>query len=165
MMKSSTLQMQRLARRALLFLLAFGSLSAIGGAVALLLTNGLGMPLAMLNGSPFSSFVVPALVLLVVVGGTQTLGLTLLVRHAPPALLWSAVAGFGMIIWILVETVTIQGFSVLQAVYFALGILQLALVIGVLWIYRQLPGPILAVALPPGIRSPRSAGRQTPTSS
>jgi hypothetical protein len=137
MMKSTTLRMQRVARRTLLFLLAFGSLSAIGGAVALLLTNGLGMPLAMLNGSPFSSFVVPALLLLVVVGGTQILGLTLLLRRAPSALLWSAVAGFGMTIWILVETVTIQGFSVLQAIYFTLGIVQLALVIDVLWIYTQ----------------------------
>jgi hypothetical protein len=137
MMKYTTLPMRRRARSSLLFLLAFGSLSAVGGAVALLLTNGLGMPLAMLSGSPFSSFVVPALVLLVVVGGTQVLGLTLLSRRAPSAVLWSAVAGFGMTIWILVETVAIQGFSLLQALYFTLGILQLALVISVLWIDSQ----------------------------
>jgi uncharacterized membrane protein (DUF373 family) len=137
MMKSMWMRTQKVARATLVFLLAFGALSAIGGAVALLLTNGLGMPLAMLNGSPFSSFVIPALFLLVIVGGTQSLGLTLLLRRDASALLWSAVAGFGMTIWIMVETVAIQGFSVLQAVYFTLGILQLALVIGALWIDSQ----------------------------
>jgi hypothetical protein len=134
MMKSIWMRTRKVARGTLVFLLAFGALSATGGAVALLLTNGLGMPLAMLNGSPFSSFVIPALLLLVIVGGTQSLGLTLLLRRDASALLWSAVAGFGMTIWIMVETVAIQGFSVLQAVYFTLGILQLALVIGALWI-------------------------------
>ncbi|HEV7566704.1 MAG TPA: hypothetical protein VGO31_12175 [Microbacteriaceae bacterium] len=134
MMKSTWMRTRKLVRRILVFLLAFGALSAIGGAVALLLTNGLGMPLAMLDGSPFSSFVIPALFLLVIVGGTQSLGLTLLLRRDSSALLWSSVAGFGMTIWIMVETVAIQGFSALQAVYFTLGILQLALVIGVLWI-------------------------------
>jgi uncharacterized membrane protein (DUF373 family) len=137
MMKSMWMRTRKVARTTLVFLLAFGALSAIGGAVALLLTNGLGMPLAMLNGSPFSSFVIPALFLLVIVGGTQSLGLTLLLRRDASALLWSAVAGFGMTIWIMVETVAIQGFSVLQAVYFTLGILQLALVIGALWIDSQ----------------------------
>jgi hypothetical protein len=137
MMKSMWMRTRKVARTTLVFLLAFGALSAIGGAVALLLTNGLGMPLAILNGSPFSSFVIPALFLLVIVGGTQSLGLTLLLRRDASALLWSAVAGFGMTIWIMVETVAIQGFSVLQAVYFTLGILQLALVIGALWIDSQ----------------------------
>ncbi|MDQ1580195.1 MAG: hypothetical protein QOD05_970 [Microbacteriaceae bacterium] len=134
MIKSTWIRTRKLVRRTLVFLLAFGALSAIGGAVALLLTNGLGMPLAMLDGSPFSSFVIPALFLLVIVGGTQSLGLTLLLRRDSSALLWSSVAGFGMTIWIMVETVAIQGFSALQAVYFTLGILQLALVIGALWI-------------------------------
>ena len=125
---------QRIARVTLVVLLAFGAVSAIGGAIALLLTNGLGMPAAMLDGSPFSSFVIPALVLLVVVGGTQTVGLVLLARRSRTAPLWSAIAGFGMTVWIMIETVMIQGFSVLQAVYFSLGIAQLALVIGMLWI-------------------------------
>ncbi|MET0725140.1 MAG: hypothetical protein ABWY36_02240 [Leifsonia sp.] len=125
--------LRRLAGSALASLLAFGAISAIGGGASLLLTNGLGMPLAMLDGSPFSSFIVPAIVLLVVVGGTQSVGFGLLIVRRPSSLLWSAAAGFGMTIWILVETAIIQGFSVLQAIYFSLGILELALVIGILW--------------------------------
>ena len=124
---------KRIARVTLVVFLAFGAVSAIGGAIALLITSGLGMPPSMLDGTPFTSFVIPALILFVVVGGTQGVALALLARQSRTALLWSAIAGFGMIVWIMVETVMIQGFSALQAVYFSLGIAQLALVVAMLW--------------------------------
>jgi hypothetical protein len=101
----------RSIRVSLAVVAAFCALSAVGGAGAMLLTDGLGMPLSILDSSPFTSFVIPALVLLFVVGGTQSLALVQLLRHRAPALLCSAVAGFGLVIWIYVETVIIRGFS------------------------------------------------------
>ena len=113
--------------------------SAVGGAIAILLTHGLGMPLSMLSGSPFSSFVAPALILLVVVGGTQTLASVLQIRRRPISLLWTAFAGFTMVIWILVETVLIRGFGPLQVLYFATGALQIILTLTLLGIVSWIP--------------------------
>jgi hypothetical protein len=129
---------RRAWRRSLATLLFIGALSAVGGGVAILVSGGLGMPASMLEGSPFTSFTVPALILIAVVGGTQTLALSLVLGRRAPALFWSAVAGFGLTIWIMVETIIIQGFSALQAFYFVLGIAELTLVLVLLGIAPRL---------------------------
>lgn len=41
-------------------------LAAVGSGIGLILTNGLGMPLESLEGSPFGSYTIPGLVLLLV---------------------------------------------------------------------------------------------------
>jgi hypothetical protein len=129
----------RAVRITLIVVLVFSALSAVGGAIAMLATNGLGMPLSMLDDSPFASFVVPALVLLVVIGGTHVLALVQLIRRRATALLCSAIAGFGLVIWIYVETVVIRGFSALQGIYLVAGLLELALVLALLGIVRWIP--------------------------
>jgi len=118
---------------------AFNALSAIGGGIGMLATDGLGMPLRSLSTSPFTSFVVPAAVLIVVIGGTQVLSATLLLAKREAALLWTSVAGFGMLIWIFVETMVIRGGSWLQVLYFATGTLQLVLVVTLLGVVAWLP--------------------------
>ena len=124
---------------AALILALFNTLSAIAGGIGMLLTNGLGMPLESLSGSPFTSFLIPALVLITVVGGTQAVAAGLLIARRETALLWSAIAGIGMLIWIFVETIVIRGGSWLQVLYFASGILQLVLVMALLGIVGWLP--------------------------
>jgi hypothetical protein len=122
-----------------LILAAFNTLSALAGGVGMLLTNGLGMPASSLVGSPFSSFAIPAIVLIVVVGGTQALATGLLIARRESALLWSAVAGIGMLIWIFVETVVIRGGSWLQVLYFATGTAQIVVVLALLGVVLWLP--------------------------
>ena len=120
-------------------LAVFNALSAVAGGGGALLTGGFGAPQSMLENSPFTSFVLPALILLVVVGGTQATAAIQLIRRAPSSLLWNAVAGFGMIIWITTEVMMILGFSWLQVLYFATGVLQLALTFGLLGIVPWAP--------------------------
>ena len=103
-------------------------------------TDGLGMPLSLLDNSPFTSFFWPAVLLLIAIGGTQTLATVLLLRRTVSALLWTSIAGFGMIIWILVETILIQGFSWLQGIYFTTGLAELVLVLVLLGVVPGLPG-------------------------
>lgn len=122
----------RLARTTLVILFLFGAFSAIVGAVMALAFNGAGMPLASLEGSPFNSFVIPGLILGLVVGGTQLLAALALLANRQWSLLAAAVAGFGMLIWIFVEMAVIQGYSFLRAIYFGLGIAELALVLALL---------------------------------
>jgi len=138
--------LHRASRWALLVVSAFNALSAVGGGVAILATGGLGMPLSMLSSGPFSSFTGPGLILLIVIGGTQSAATVLLLRRRPSALAWAAVAGPGMIIWIFVETGIIAGISWLQVLYFATGVLQLALVLALLGIVAWLPRQVVAPA-------------------
>lgn len=117
----------------LVVLLIFGAVSAFCGAVLGIVFNGAGVPLEHLAGTPFSSFVVPGLILGVVVGGTQLAAAVAVLRHNHRAPLMAAVAGFGMMIWIYTELVLI-GYSWLQSVYFGLGIVELILVLALLGI-------------------------------
>ncbi|MDO5735229.1 MAG: hypothetical protein Q4P15_02010 [Propionibacteriaceae bacterium] len=54
------------------------------------------MPKSMLADTPFTTFTIPGLILLVVVGGTQLASAMLLVKERESALLRSAVVGFGI---------------------------------------------------------------------
>ena len=135
----------------LIVLIIFNGVSVAGGAIAMLFTDGLGMPESLLDRSPFSSFIIPALILLVAIGGTHALAAALLLRRRGSSLLWAAVAGFAMIIWILVETVVIHGFSWLQGIYFTTGVAELALVLAALGIVSWLPRVDL------GTKAPESA--------
>lgn len=123
----------------LLIVTLFNALSAVISGIALLLTGGLGMPTAFLTGSVFASFTWPGVILVVIVGGTQTLAAVWLIRRRESALLWSAVAGFGMLIWIFVEVLVIPDSSWLQVTYFATGSAQLALTFALLGIVGWLP--------------------------
>jgi hypothetical protein len=121
--------MSPLSYRMLVVVTIFNAVTAVAGGGTLLATGGLGMPESMLVNGPFDSFLWPGIILLVVVGGTQVIAATLLLLRREAALLWTAIAGFAMIIWIFVETGIIAAISWLQVVYFATGIWQLILVL------------------------------------
>lgn len=123
----------------LLVVTVFSALSSIVSGIALLATGGLGMPVTFLETSPFASFTVPGLILVIVVGGSQALATGLLLARRESALLWSAVAGFGMLIWIFTEILLIREASGLQVLYFVTGTLQLVLVLALLGIVSWLP--------------------------
>lgn len=115
--------------RTLVGLLLFGALSAAVGAGIALVANGAGVPVAYLEDSPFSSYLVPGLILGVVVGGTQLCAAISLLVRGGRGMLLAAVAGFGMQIWIFAELAILREYSPLQTAYFALGALELILVL------------------------------------
>jgi len=96
--------------------------------------NGAGVPLAYLQSTPFTSYLVPGLILAVVIGGTQLSAGISTLKRADHGYALSAVAGFGMIIWIFAELALMSEYSWLQTVYFAVGVAELALVFGLLGI-------------------------------
>lgn len=118
----------RFLARALIVVLGFGAVSAAAGLAIAIPGGGAGFPLGALDGTPFTSFVIPGLILGLVVGGTQLAGLTALWRRDRLGLFFASVAGFGMLIWIFTEVVLI-GYSALQTVYFTVGGLELVLVL------------------------------------
>lgn len=111
-----------------IYILLIG-LSAIAGSYGLIFMNGLGMQIESLHGY-FPSFFVPGLILGFIVGGTHLFASYQLIKNqnfAPEA---SAIAGFGLIIWVYTEIYIIQQAHWLQAVYFALGIITLFTTMG-----------------------------------
>jgi hypothetical protein len=125
--------------RALMVLSVFSGLSAVGGGIGMVVADGLSMPRSFLADSPFSTYLIPGLILCVVVGGPQVLASALLIAKRESALLWSAVAGFGLLIWILIEIGIIHEFGWAQTIYVVAGLLQLMLVFALLGIVSWLP--------------------------
>jgi hypothetical protein len=138
----------RLAWAALVGVAVFNAVSAVGGGVAMLFTDGLGMPRAFLVGSPFGSFFVPAVLLVAVVGGTQVVAAVLLLLRGRSSLFWAVLAGFTMVTWILAETAIIRGFGLLQALYYLTGVAELVLVFALLGIVSWMPRADPAVGHP-----------------
>lgn len=119
---------------------AFLGLGAIGGGLVLIIDPSgemIGMPLSMLERAPFSNFLLPGILLLVVFGLLPILVLYGLFKrpewkfadklnpfkelHNSWAL--SLYIGFGQIIWIMVETYIGNGVGVVQVFYMSLGLL------------------------------------------
>ena len=80
-----------------------------------------------LLGTPFSSYLVPGLVLALVVGGLHTAAFILDLTRHPWRVLAAATAGFALLLWIFVQMIYIP-FSFLQAVYFAAGLAEMGFI-------------------------------------
>jgi hypothetical protein len=78
---------------------------------------------ALLENTPFKNFLVPGIILTVVVGGVSMVALARNIQDHPKRYRWSIAAGVIMIGWIVVETLMIQHFTWMQAVYLSAGIL------------------------------------------
>ncbi|MGN6742051.1 MAG: hypothetical protein ACTHJL_01975 [Amnibacterium sp.] len=125
----------RPARITALVLAAAVALTAAGGGAALIAgsmveSSGAAIrpPDAFLAGSPFAGYLVPGLLLLIVVGGLHALAFAVQLRRSAWAPLATAVAAFGLLIWIFVQMIWIP-FSPLQAAYEAFAIGELALLL------------------------------------
>lgn len=129
----------KIGSRTLVVLLFFGGLSALVGAGMAIVADGAGVPPEYLANSPFSSFLIPGLILGLVVGGTQLAAATTVLMKHRRGLLLSAIAGFGMLIWIFAELAILGEYSPLQTAYFALGVVELVLVLVLLGIWDSRP--------------------------
>lgn len=111
-------------KKSLAIFLYFIGLSAIAGG-SVLMANGAGMPLSNLDGSVFSGYVWPGAVLVFVVGGTHLGAATLLLRGHRYEMESTAVAGFGLLIWIFTEVCIVGYHGWLQSVYFIFAVCTL----------------------------------------
>lgn len=114
-------------KKLLITLLLFQGITAVISGIELMRTNGLGMPVSFLSNSPFTSFLIPGLILTIIIGGTSLLAAFFLLKNHKFALHASAAGGFGILIWIFTEQYMIHESSFLQVIYFSIGILILTL--------------------------------------
>jgi hypothetical protein len=144
-------------RNTLLFLLAFLGLGAIGGGGILIVSPSgklIGMPLSLLDKSPFADFLIPGIILFVVLGLIPC-GLVIALLTTPESVLadrlnvypdmhwaWtgSVYVAFALIIWLQAEMMFLQAVGWLHTFYMflAIAILFVALLPSVKVLYRKL---------------------------
>lgn len=119
----------RVVRVLLLVVAWFSIVSVAVGVVGLTAGGGLGMSVESLDGSIFTSFLWPAVILGAVVGGSQVLALA--AQYGRFRLAWGlhAAAGLIMVIWIFVELAILLAWSFLIGMYFVSGVVQTVLAV------------------------------------
>lgn len=113
-----------LARIAGVIELLVGIGAVAGGAALIAAPSGalLGMPVAMLRGTPFRIYLVPGAVLLLVVGGANLAAGLLALRGRRSAPAASVLAGVALLGWMGVQVALIGYRDPLQLVYLAVGV-------------------------------------------
>jgi hypothetical protein len=107
-------------------LLAFGALNAFGGGFYGL-SGAEGVPLELLEGSPFRTYFVPSLILFVVVGGSFLSAAIAVLARLRIARLSAQCAGGVVLIWIVVQVSIIGYVSWMQPATAAAGLAILGL--------------------------------------
>jgi len=128
-----------IARLAIALEVFLGLGALFGGGALILAPDGhlLGMPTKLLVGSPFSSFLVPGIVLFTLVGLVPVLAAAVTARRQAFAPLAAVAVGLTLIGWVSVEMVVLAGLgSLAWAFYLVLGACIAA--IGVAW-WRSSP--------------------------
>ncbi len=145
------------ARNILISLLSFLGLGAIGGGTLLIISpSGKllgGLPLSILDHSPFKDFLIPGIILFLVLGLFPCLLSAALIKKPASrfaehfnffkdmhwAWSFSIYLSFALIIWIQVETIYIRGTSYLQTLYmlYAIPIIFVALLPQIRTLYKK----------------------------
>jgi hypothetical protein len=113
----------------LVFIESVIAVNALGGAVWGL-AGAKNVPREWLEGTPFDSYVIPSLILLVGIGGGMTFAAVGLLTRRPYAPEVTIGAGLVLVAWIATQVIIIVpdgGFSWLQPTMFAAGLLVAAL--------------------------------------
>lgn len=113
-------------RIALIVLTWFVAIGAVAGGIGLIVEADLGMDVSLLDGTPFTSFVVPGYILLLVVGGSNAVAGTLLLMEHEQGSSFAFLAGAILTVWIAVQVVMIGMVSILQPAYFTFGLMTMA---------------------------------------
>jgi hypothetical protein len=104
----------------------FTGLGALAGGYACIADpyNPLGAPASMLEGSPFSSFLIPGLVLFILFGFGNLIQLLFIRKNVWWKSLGEGVLGGGMILWIVIQVAIIGSIVFLHIAFLAIGIIQ-----------------------------------------
>jgi hypothetical protein len=125
---------KRVTRIILISLTGFLALTTFLGGIALI-ANWIAMPVEMLEGSPFSSYLIPGLSLSIIVGGSALFATILLIRKSKFALLFATTAGIVIMFFEFVEVLVIGSPAgvarTLQIFYYGLGMLIVVVALGV----------------------------------
>jgi hypothetical protein len=106
------------------------------GGVGLMWNDVMGMPDSWLEGTPFTSWVLPGVLLLAVVAAPMGAAAVLEWRRSPLAAVASIAAGVAQIGWIAAQLAIMQKYNFLQPVMLSFG---LAVLLFAVWARRYQP--------------------------
>ena len=104
--------------------------NAVYGGIGLIV-NGMGMPDDWLERTPFDSWLLPGLALLVTVALPQFAAAWVVLRRDPRAPLVGMAVGAALVLWILVQLAVLQRYFFLQPVIAGFGVAEVLL--GLAW--------------------------------
>jgi hypothetical protein len=122
--------------------------NAVFGGIGLM-SNGMGMPRDWLARTPFDSWTMPGVALLVTVALPQVAVAGLIVAGHRWAFLAGVAVGAGLVLWIVVQVLLLRRYFFLQPVIAGFGVLEMALA----WGWHRARG-----AAPAGRHRPAEAG-------
>lgn len=108
-------------------LLLFNGLSAVYGGWSLMMYpdgSGLGMPVELLEGTPFPDFFIPGLVLFLINGALSLVVLIITLFELQSYTWLIIVQGLLLAGWIVIQIFIVQGIDTLHIVYFSTGVLM-----------------------------------------
>jgi hypothetical protein len=109
--------------------LAFLGIGAAAGGLMLIADptgKRIGMPLSFLDHSPFQSFLIPGIILLVANGALSLLIMLAAIRRSPGYGLWVAFQGCVLTGWITVEVIMMRVATWPHYIYWAIGLVLIA---------------------------------------
>ncbi len=124
-----------------IILLAFNGLGAVYGGIMLISDPSgwkLGLPISLLEDSPFDDFLIPGLLLLIVIGLGSLVVCGLVILRTRKNASWVIIAGFGMAVWIAVQILMIREVHYLHLIYAMAGIILM--ILGIIDRKRELEG-------------------------
>ena len=113
-----------------LIVLLFTGVGALAGGWPLIMDpsgEAIGIPLKLLHGSPFSDYLIPGLLLFGVIGIGSLAALFVLWKKPKISWITTMGAGIALVIWILVQVAMIGYVSILQPIFFVIGVLEFVL--------------------------------------
>jgi hypothetical protein len=131
--------------RLLFALHLFVGIGAVAGGLAAILNpqEPLGVPVEALKNSPFSSFLIPGIILFAVLGlGNITAALVILRKSGFVGYI-SSVFSWALVVWIIVQCIMLRTVQFLHVLFFIIGAIQAALSAVVLFQKRLFPAGLI----------------------
>ena len=124
------------------FFVGIGALFG-GGAAILDPLNPLGVPLDILDNSPFENFLIPGLILFLIIGiGSLFSGLTAVSKSDYQGY-YSSVSSWALMIWIVVQCLMIRAVAFPHVLFFLIGLAGAVPALTILYDKRQFPANLI----------------------
>lgn len=132
----------KIVYRILFILHIFVGLGAMGGGMMAILNPHSPFGITLKN-SPFTSFLIPGIILFTVIGLGNIIS-ALVIYYKP----WfhgyvSSVFGWALVIWIVVQCIMLESVVALHIIYFIIGLIQGILAMVILFNQRMFPANII----------------------
>ena len=113
-------------KKLLIFLHAFVGIGALfgGGGAVLNPNNPMGISVDVLKNSPFSNFLIPGIILLVVIGFGNLFAAAVLYYDYKYNMYISHLLGLTLVGWIVVQCIMMRTINILHTIYFIIGAVE-----------------------------------------